>query len=413
MGDARGRLNSRNPGTIWPSNDGKRYDQGVWNISSKYFENAGWHEANMITNPDRKQNIFSHTAMSVVNGLRAGPLQTYLPFVAQKKNFGLMINTKVLKVIRSGSKITGVQVESSQGRATINIKPSGRVLLASGAMSTPRTLWYSGIGRPNTLSSIQNGQVDIDLPPQNQWINLPVGESLRNHNQARMHFKTKHPIGYTGAESFSSPKQKMIDLYKTGSGIMSQTNERGHFWTSLVLPKSGGRTRWFQGIMLPQSKNIVEFQMVLSHGSTSSGELGIDPNTGRTTFIQAPVIQTAADKKAYAQFVDKLIAMSKQQGSPMTFQPNSFGGNGAEVVANTNPGKHYVGTAKMGTDDGRQGGTAVVDPNTKVFGTDNLHVVDASIHPDLPTGNTQAITMLAAEQAVAKIAALDGFAIQG
>lgn len=51
-------------------------------------------------------------------------------------------------------------------------------------------------------------------------------------------------------------------------------------------------------------------------------------------------------------------------------------------------------------------GTAVVDTDTKVFGTDNLFVVDASIHPDLPTGNTQAIVMVVAEQAAAKILAL-------
>ncbi|KAH1427505.1 hypothetical protein KXV97_001311, partial [Aspergillus fumigatus] len=40
-----------------------------------------------------------------------------------------------------------------------------------------------------------------------------------------------------------------------------------------------------------------------------------------------------------------------------------------------------------------------------VYGTDNLYIVDASIHPDLPTGNTQAIVMIAAEAAVARILA--------
>ena len=60
----------------------------------------------------------------------------------------------------------------------------------------------------------------------------------------------------------------------------------------------------------------------------------------------------------------------------------------------------------MGTDDGRQGGTAVVDLNTKVYGTNNLFVVDASFHPDLPTGNTQAAIMVASEHATQKIIAL-------
>lgn len=53
-------------------------------------------------------------------------------------------------------------------------------------------------------------------------------------------------------------------------------------------------------------------------------------------------------------------------------------------------------------------GSSVVDTDTKVWGTDNLFVVDASIHPDMPTGNTQAIIMVAAEQAAEKILALSG-----
>lgn len=56
----------------------------------------------------------------------------------------------------------------------------------------------------------------------------------------------------------------------------------------------------------------------------------------------------------------------------------------------------------MGTDNA----TSVVDLDTKVYGTENLFVVDASIHPDLPTGNTQAIIMIVAEQAVGRILAL-------
>jgi len=57
----------------------------------------------------------------------------------------------------------------------------------------------------------------------------------------------------------------------------------------------------------------------------------------------------------------------------------------------------------MGT-KGEEG--VVVDTDTKVYDTDNLFVVDASMHPDLPTGNTQAIVMVAAEAAVARILAL-------
>ena len=65
-----------------------------------------------------------------------------------------------------------------------------------------------------------------------------------------------------------------------------------------------------------------------------------------------------------------------------------------------------MGTAKLGTDDGRSGGTAVVDPDTKVYGTDNLFVVDASVLPGMTTGNPSAMIVIVAEQAAQRILAL-------
>jgi cellobiose dehydrogenase (acceptor) len=67
---------------------------------------------------------------------------------------------------------------------------------------------------------------------------------------------------------------------------------------------------------------------------------------------------------------------------------------------------HWIGTNKMGTDDGRNSGTAVVDTNTKVFGTDNLFVVDAGIFPGMITTNPSAYIVTVAERASERILAL-------
>ena len=59
-----------------------------------------------------------------------------------------------------------------------------------------------------------------------------------------------------------------------------------------------------------------------------------------------------------------------------------------------------MGTCKMGTDDGRvNNGTSVVDTNTKIYGTDNMFVVDASIWPGMPSTNPSALIVVAAEHA--------------
>lgn len=53
----------------------------------------------------------------------------------------------------------------------------------------------------------------------------------------------------------------------------------------------------------------------------------------------------------------------------------------------------------MGTDTGLLNGTAVVNTDTKVWGTDNIFVVDASIFPGMPSTNPSALVVTAAERA--------------
>ena len=64
------------------------------------------------------------------------------------------------------------------------------------------------------------------------------------------------------------------------------------------------------------------------------------------------------------------------------------------------------GTCKIGSDDGRRSGSAVVDPNNKVYGTDNLFVVDASIIPSITTNHPLGMVVTIAERAFDRINAL-------
>jgi cellobiose dehydrogenase (acceptor) len=89
------RVYERNPGTILPSSDGKYYNYEVYDIMSKELAAAGWNEVDSNEDPNDKKKVYGHAVVNVQNGLRAGPVRTYLPLAQDKPNFKLQLYTKV------------------------------------------------------------------------------------------------------------------------------------------------------------------------------------------------------------------------------------------------------------------------------------------------------------------------------
>jgi cellobiose dehydrogenase (acceptor) len=417
---AADRLYERNPGTTLPSADGKHYDDTAYTALSAYLTQKGWTEVDSIESPDAKQSTFSRPAWSISHQLRAGPARTYMPFVQQLDNFTLKLSTKVVQVRRSGSTITGVLTQADDGtQQIINLNKNGKVVLAAGALSTPRVLWNSGIGRSDALTIVKGGTSGVTLPDSADWIDLPVGHNLQDHAQV--------PLQFTATPSFtafdfsglaSSPVTSDLTLFEAGSGTITQAAQRMHLWTSYNT-SSDGRVRYLQGTVSAMADNTVTVKVFLTHGTSSRGELGIS-SSGSTVLNTKPWLLDDDDMTAFSNFiqwfVDTCSANSTTTSSVLATNTSAStlayvtpGAQASDIISSLLvSGDHWVGTARMGTDDGRvDNGTSVVDADTRIYGTDNLFVVDASIHPDLPTGNTQAIIMVVAEQAAAKIAAYD------
>lgn len=129
------------------------------------------------------------------------------------------------------------------------------------------------------------------------------------------------------------------------------------------------------------------------------------------TVSTLPYLQNANDVAAVITGIEHLqSALSTVKGLTWLVPPPNTTAteyvNNLPIVTSTRTANHWIGTAKIGSDDGRQGGTAVVDLNAKVWGTDNLFVVDGSIFPGEPSTNPSALIVIAAEHASDLILAL-------
>ncbi|KAF5700751.1 cellobiose dehydrogenase [Fusarium globosum] len=397
---AADRLYARNQGTLVPSKNNERYDQGLYNTLSGFFDKLGWKSVDMIKQPDEKHEVYSWPSWNVKNALRAGPVRTYLPLAQKRNNFTLRMGSKVIRVVRSGSRATGVEVETAAGKKEIvKLSKHGRVVLSAGALTTPRLLFNSGIGpKKQILTAKKTG---VTLPAERNWISLPVGENLMDHPIFTFTVKTGGAWGMLDTDSvLNNTDTKNIDLYeKKSSGVLTQGRHRMIFFSS--NKGSDGVTRYFQGSCAAGGDGIASIKVYMTHGLTSTGVLGMTEE-GKTVIEKSPYLQTSGDVEAAKAFVQDMVEKITDSSSGFVLQKDT---NTTAILKAVTSGNHYAGTTKMGTDDGRKGGSSVVDTNAKVYGMDNLFVSDAGIHPDLPTGNIQTIVMVAAEAAVAKILA--------
>jgi cellobiose dehydrogenase (acceptor) len=339
----------------------------------------------------------------VANGLRSGPIHTYLPLAQAKSTFKLQLNTKVIRVVRNGSIITGVETETAKGREIINLRAGGSILLAAGAMSTPRILFNSGIGPSKQINIVKSGTTAVKLPDERDWISLPVGLDIKDHSRYMLRFNVTDGMTTKSVKQLLNPSEAEKELYRAGSGVLTQSFQR--LDTFRRIKTSNGHSIMFQTHCSSNQNDTIQIMLLMTHNLTSTGVLSITP-AGNTFFSTEPWTNTDTDREAWTIAINELLDMSRKAGSRLAYSGGKNATAASILRTPVQQGIHMAGGARMGADDGRKGGTAVVDLNNKVYGTENLFVVDASFHPGLSTGNNQAFVMVAAEHAIQKIIAL-------
>lgn len=403
VSDAADRVWSLNPGTSVPSKNGQLYDQGMYDTVAEYLDSQGWSAVNQTEERNTKTKAYSHPNWDIGNTMRVGPLRTYLPLAEAEENFSYQLNSTVRRVLRDGASITGIEYSDDATGAVSNItlNEGGKVILAAGPWNTPRILFNSGIGPAEQIQIVANGTTGIAVPSKADWIELPVGQAIKDHPIFSFYVQTSaNWTAFNTSGVVDGTDTASIDLYEQGSGVLAQGYHRMIFWTSNVAT-SDNVTRYYQGSVSPQGKGLFLIKGYLTHGATSTGKMGISAD-GSVAYTQQPYLQTDGDMEGATMFVEEIL---NGMGSYEDWELAKGYTNASYVLSTFSQGNHYIGTAVLGTDDK----TSVVSADdVHVWGTDNLFVVDSSIHADLPTGNTQATTMVVAEKAIEKILDAEG-----
>ncbi|KAJ7705314.1 hypothetical protein B0H17DRAFT_1156782 [Mycena rosella] len=410
-------LKARLPPTDAPSTDGKRYLEQTSVVVSQLLTNQGYRNVTINDSPNAKDHIYGSLHL-FIGGKRGGPVATYLQTALARKNFQLKIYTEVLNVVRNGSQITGVKTnDTSVAGGIYPLNPNGRVILSAGSYGSARLLFRSGIGPTDMINLVAGDPVaGPNLPPSSQWINLPVGYNVSDNPSINLVFTHPSINSYDNwADVFTDPPQADAAQYLASqSGIFAQASPRLNFWEA--LGGSDGVTRWLQGTARPGAASVTTvypynatqmftITLYLSAGIKSRGRLGINAALNALPLVN-PWLVDPVDKAVLIQGLQNIVAgVALVPGMTMITPDNTT--NIVDYVNNYDPStmdsNHWIGSNIIGT-----AGKAVVDVNTKVFNTNNLFVVDASIIPSLPYGNPHGLLMSVAEQAAAKILALSG-----
>lgn len=339
---------------------------------------------------------------TTLNGERASVSQTYLKMVQDHPNLTIKLNVLVHKIHIDNSKANAIECEIN-GKVHI-IRARKQIVVSAGAIGTPKILMLSGIGPQEHLNAV--GVQPI--------VDLPVGKNYQDHMHVSINAVTKEPISLYGQDIGLQKMKNGAQWMLTRTGVVSSnileagafidTNHEGrpdvqaHFLPGLDTwddPDGLGKGKT-HGITLkncflrPKSRGQIFLKSANPHD-----DLCIEGN------LMSEEEDVQGMMRATKFGLDLLKMPSFQAEISEIFSPPISAQNNAleleEFVRRTcKTTYHPVGTCKMGTNPV----DSVVDLNLQVHGINQLTVIDCSVFPSIPSGNTNAPTIAVAEKGV-------------
>jgi len=366
-------------------------DQRSNNRISPAFVEAGV-EAGLARNEDfngAEQDGVGMYQVTQRGGMRASAAVSYLHPAMERPNLTVMPYMQVNRVLFEGKRAVGV--EASQLGQAQELRAEREVILCGGAYNSPQLLMLSGVGPAEHLT-MREVEVLLDQPA--------VGENLSDHPATYAVFTTPEP-------------ESLLLALEPAAMTEFEASQTGPFASNLA--ESGGFARVGEGAEAPDVQihvapvHIVEEGMgdPQAHGVWVSPCLLTAESRGSVRLASAdptakPIIRNSfyaaeadmprmMDAVRLAAEVCAQPAFKHYAAEPFTAPTDdSDDALRAHIAATTYEVYHPVGTCAIGS---------VVDTELRVEGLEALRVVDASVMPTVPRGNTNAPTIAIAERA--------------
>lgn len=303
------------------------------------------------------------------DGKRASAWVCYGDAIRGADNLSVITEARVLKLLNQGDHITGVHFVH---RGTdYRIEARHEVLLCAGSLMSPSILLHSGIGPAEQLEKMGIKTL----------VNLPgVGENLHDHLVCPMVWSSPQPVAVGLASGIEA------QIFHKSAPELSAPDTQSLLFTMPFMP---GVTQGYTvtpGLVTPKSRG----RLWLNSRDPLQAPL-MDPRV----YSENEDLEVMTDKALLLREVMKQTALAPWRGKEMGMEGVNNRDKMRDYIRRMTASYHHqVGTARMGTDN-----MAVVDPQLRVHGLSGLRVIDASVMPVIPTGNTNAPSIMMGEKA--------------